>query len=133
MLELLRKMISVINGENNEDSEKVSCGNWRGFNVFGGDRVPLIEKGAKIAFGESIYKKRWRMYRVAIRKYLGIVNKLRGALKIAALKAPRFGKRKSQYLDDIVVLTGENPMREKTSDDPCKKNTYSDPQFDLSI
>nr|GEY64222.1 hypothetical protein [Tanacetum cinerariifolium] len=38
MLELLRKMISVINGENNKDFEKVSYGNWRGFNVFGGDR-----------------------------------------------------------------------------------------------
>nr|GEV48163.1 chaperonin-like protein [Tanacetum cinerariifolium] len=39
------------------------------------------------------------------KKYLGIVNKLRGALKIAALKAPGFGKRKIKCLDDIVVLT----------------------------
>lgn len=35
-----------------------------------------------------------------------VVNKLRGSLKIAALKAPGFGERKSQYLDDIAVLTG---------------------------
>lgn len=35
-----------------------------------------------------------------------VVNKLRGALKIAALKAPGFGERKSQYLDDIGILTG---------------------------
>ena len=35
-----------------------------------------------------------------------VVNKLRGALKIAALKAPGFGERKSQYLDDIAILTG---------------------------
>ena len=35
-----------------------------------------------------------------------VMNRLRGALKIAALKAPGFGERKSQYLDDIVVLTG---------------------------
>eukprot|EP01018_Ginkgo_biloba_P014722 Gb_25193 [translate_table: standard] len=34
-----------------------------------------------------------------------VVNKLRGALKIAALKAPGFGERKSQYLDDIAILT----------------------------
>jgi hypothetical protein len=34
------------------------------------------------------------------------VNKLRGSLKIAALKAPGFGERKSQYLDDIAILTG---------------------------
>nr|GEV90662.1 reverse transcriptase domain-containing protein [Tanacetum cinerariifolium] len=48
MLELLRKMISVINGKNNKDSEKVSCGNLRGFNIFGGDRVPSIKKEANI-------------------------------------------------------------------------------------
>lgn len=35
-----------------------------------------------------------------------VVNKLRGSLKIAALKAPGFGERKSQYLDDIAILTG---------------------------
>lgn len=35
-----------------------------------------------------------------------VVNKLRGALKVAALKAPGFGERKSQYLDDIAILTG---------------------------
>ena len=35
-----------------------------------------------------------------------VVNKLRGALKIAALKAPGFGERKSQYLDDVAILTG---------------------------
>ncbi|KAI3814941.1 hypothetical protein L1987_14590 [Smallanthus sonchifolius] len=35
-----------------------------------------------------------------------LVNKLRGSLKIAALKAPGFGERKSQYLDDIAILTG---------------------------
>jgi chaperonin GroEL len=35
-----------------------------------------------------------------------VVNKLRGALKICALKAPGFGERKSQYLEDIAILTG---------------------------
>jgi len=35
-----------------------------------------------------------------------VVNRLRGALKIAAIKAPAFGERKSQYLDDIATLTG---------------------------
>jgi chaperonin GroEL len=34
-----------------------------------------------------------------------VVNKLRGALKIASIKAPGFGERKSQYLDDIATLT----------------------------
>jgi chaperonin GroEL len=35
-----------------------------------------------------------------------VVNKLRGSLKIAAIKAPGFGERKTQYLDDIAILTG---------------------------
>jgi chaperonin GroEL len=35
-----------------------------------------------------------------------VVNKLRGALKVGTLKAPGFGERKSQYLDDIAILTG---------------------------
>nr|GMD30442.1 ruBisCO large subunit-binding protein subunit beta, chloroplastic-like [Ipomoea batatas]GMD35483.1 ruBisCO large subunit-binding protein subunit beta, chloroplastic-like [Ipomoea batatas] len=42
-----------------------------------------------------------------------VVNKLRGSLKIAALKAPGFGERKSQYLDDIAVLTGGTVIREE--------------------
>lgn len=35
-----------------------------------------------------------------------IRNKLRGALKAVAVKAPAFGARKSNSLDDIAVLTG---------------------------
>lgn len=35
-----------------------------------------------------------------------VMNRLQGALKITALKAPRFGETKSQYLDDIAMLTG---------------------------
>ena len=34
-----------------------------------------------------------------------VVNKLRGVLQVAAIKAPGFGERKSQYLDDIAFLT----------------------------
>nr|CAD1831006.1 unnamed protein product [Ananas comosus var. bracteatus] len=36
-----------------------------------------------------------------------------GALKIAALKAPGFGERKSQYLDDIAILTGATVVRDE--------------------
>lgn len=39
-----------------------------------------------------------------------VVNRLRGSLKVAALKAPGFGERKSQYLDDIAILTGGSLM-----------------------
>ena len=35
-----------------------------------------------------------------------VVNKLRGALKIAAVKAPGFGDRRKEMLQDIAVLTG---------------------------
>ena len=35
-----------------------------------------------------------------------VVNKLRGTLKIAACKAPGFGDRRKEMLEDIVVLTG---------------------------
>ncbi|KZV25692.1 chaperonin 60 subunit beta 2, chloroplastic [Dorcoceras hygrometricum] len=42
-----------------------------------------------------------------------VVNKLRGALKVAALKAPGFGERKSQYLDDIAILTGATVIRDE--------------------
>lgn len=35
-----------------------------------------------------------------------VVNKLRGVLKIAAVKAPGFGDRRKQMLGDIAVLTG---------------------------
>ena len=35
-----------------------------------------------------------------------VVNKLRGALKIAACKAPGFGDRRKEMLEDIATLTG---------------------------
>ncbi len=35
-----------------------------------------------------------------------VVNKLRGALKVAACKAPGFGDRRKEMLEDIAVLTG---------------------------
>jgi len=35
-----------------------------------------------------------------------IVNKLRGTLKVAAVKAPGFGDRRKAMLEDIDILTG---------------------------
>jgi chaperonin GroEL len=37
-----------------------------------------------------------------------IVNKMRGVLKVAAVKAPDFGERRSLILEDIATLTGGN-------------------------
>ena len=35
-----------------------------------------------------------------------VVNKLRGGLKVAAVKAPGFGDRRKEMLEDIAILTG---------------------------
>jgi len=35
-----------------------------------------------------------------------VVNKLRGGLKVAAVKAPGFGDRRKSMLEDIAILTG---------------------------
>jgi chaperonin GroEL len=41
-----------------------------------------------------------------------VVNKLRGALKVAAVKAPGFGDRRKAMLEDIAVLTGGKAITE---------------------
>src|SRR5262245_12539434 len=41
-----------------------------------------------------------------------VVNKLRGALKVAAVKAPAFGDRRKAMLEDIAVLTGGRVITE---------------------
>jgi len=42
-----------------------------------------------------------------------VVNKIRGALKIAAVKAPGFGDRRKAMLEDIAVLTGGTVISEE--------------------
>ncbi len=42
-----------------------------------------------------------------------VVNKLRGALKIAAVKAPGFGDRRKAMLEDLAVLTGGTVVSEE--------------------
>ncbi len=42
-----------------------------------------------------------------------VVNKLRGTLKIAAVKAPGFGDRRKEMLKDIAVLTGGQVVSEE--------------------
>jgi chaperonin GroEL len=41
-----------------------------------------------------------------------VVNKLRGGLKIAAVKAPGFGDRRKAMLDDMAILTGSQVVSE---------------------
>lgn len=42
-----------------------------------------------------------------------VVNKLRGTLKIAAVKAPGFGDRRKEMLQDIAILTGATVISEE--------------------
>ena len=43
-----------------------------------------------------------------------VVNKIRGALKVAAVKAPGFGDRRKAMLQDIAILTGGTVISEET-------------------
>ena len=42
-----------------------------------------------------------------------VVNKLRGSLKVAAIKAPGFGDRRKLLLEDIAILTGAELIAEE--------------------
>jgi chaperonin GroEL len=43
-----------------------------------------------------------------------VVNKIRGTLKVAAVKAPGFGDRRKAMLEDIAILTGGRVISEET-------------------
>src|SRR5881398_2623309 len=43
-----------------------------------------------------------------------VVNKLRGAFNVLAVKAPGFGERREAMLEDIAILTGGRVITEKT-------------------
>ena len=42
-----------------------------------------------------------------------VVNKIRGSLKIAAVKAPGFGDRRKEMLEDLAILTGGTVISEE--------------------
>jgi chaperonin GroEL len=54
-----------------------------------------------------------------------VVNRLRGVLKISAVKAPGFGDRRKAMLEDIGVLTGATPIMEELGID-LEKLSVSD-------
>merc|ERR1712100_494947 len=45
-----------------------------------------------------------------------VVNKLRGGLKVAAVKAPGFGDNRKAILQDLAVLTGSEIISEDTGE-----------------
>lgn len=54
-----------------------------------------------------------------------VVNKIRGALKVVAVKAPGFGDRRKEILEDIAILTGGTLISEITG------NKLEDIKIDL--